>query len=155
MAKKITVIGYGNPLRGDDGVAHVVLDKLEEMLASDQSIASGGVELMRRHQLDVVDAELMSESSAIIFVDAHVSEKLGDVEITEIAGMRAKSVNVTHISSPEEIATLAREIYGVEPSVFVCAVRGFDFSFGASVTEPALRLAQSAAEELYRLIITL
>ncbi|OIO83595.1 MAG: hypothetical protein COW32_03740 [Candidatus Aquicultor secundus] len=146
MNKKTTVIGYGNPLRGDDGVAHLVLDELERILGVPD------IEIVRRHQLDVVDAELIGESHAVIFVDAHVSEQLGDIEVREITDARTDGINVTHISSPEELIVLAREIYGATPRAFVCAVRGYDFSFGAQVTEPTQRLARSAAGELYRLI---
>ncbi|MHB8841481.1 MAG: hydrogenase maturation protease [Candidatus Aquicultor sp.] len=149
MDTKTTVIGYGNPLMGDDGVAHIVLDELERLLGVPD------IEIVRRHQLDVVDAEAISKSHAVVFVDAHVSERLGDVEMREITGAQKDSINVTHISSPEELIVMAREIYGATPRAFVCAVRGYDFSFGAQLTEPAQKLARCAAEELCRLIETL
>ncbi len=157
MGSNIIVIGFGNTLRGDDGIARLVLRELEKRLdkSIDQTTGSSRIRLVLKHQIDIIDAEVVSESDVVIFVDAHVSERLNDIDIREITGRETTTVNVTHISSPEELIVAAKEIYGTTPRAFVCAVRGYDFEFGEQITEPAQRLAHSAAEQLFCLIETL
>jgi len=144
------VIGYGNPLRGDDGIAGVVLEEVHRLASSLQD-----VKLLYRHQLDIVDAELIRLCKAVVFVDAHASEDLSNLELRRIVPSAATASHTVHISSPEELLRLVNEVYEAYPQAFLCAVKGYDFSLGAPITEPALDAAGVAAREIIDLIASL
>ena len=150
MDRKIVIIGYGNELRGDDGVGLLVLDELSQAFSGRPDI-----HLIRRQQLDIADTEEISECRAVIFVDAHVSEKREDVELSELDLVESAPFVVTHISLPEELMAITKAVYDRTPPAFVCAVRGYDFSFGAPLTEAACALAEVAAGEIVQLVASL
>lgn len=66
MAKDthILVVAYGNPLRGDDGLAWRAADLLE------QGELTPRIEVVRLHQLTPEVAETVRSRDAVIFVDA-------------------------------------------------------------------------------------
>jgi len=144
------VIGYGNPLRGDDGVASVVLEEMRNLASPLQEIT-----FLYRHQLDIADAELIRLCKAVVFVDAHASEGLGDLELKRIVSSSSIPSHTVHISSPEELMHLVNEIYEAYPQAFLCAVKGHDFSLGAPITKPALRAAGIAAKKIIDLFTSL
>ncbi|HCG98574.1 MAG: hypothetical protein A2074_08465 [Candidatus Aquicultor primus] len=147
MDKNIVIIGYGNQLRGDDGVGLLVLDELSHTFAGRPDIC-----LIRRQQLDIADTEEISECRAVIFVDAHISEERGDVEINKIDLVEGATFVVTHISLPEELMSATQAIYDSAPPAYVCAVRGYDFAFGTTVTENARKLVAQAARDIVELV---
>ncbi|MCL4804536.1 MAG: hydrogenase maturation protease, partial [Anaerolineae bacterium] len=67
------VIGYGNPLRGDDGVGWRVVEALEESLSASSLIAV--------HQLTPELAGTISEVGQVVFVDATAGNSPGEVEL--------------------------------------------------------------------------
>jgi hydrogenase maturation protease len=147
MDKNIVIIGYGNQLRGDDGVGLLVLDELSHSFSGRPDIC-----LIRRHQLDIADTEDISQSRAVIFVDAHVSEEREDVELSELDLVEGATYVVTHISLPEELMSATQAIYGTAPSAYVCAVRGYDFEFGTAATENARKLVTQAARDIVEMV---
>ena len=61
--QQILVIGYGNPLRGDDGFGSLAANNVEERQIP-------GVEVIVSHQLNPELAAFLSESGHAIFLDA-------------------------------------------------------------------------------------
>lgn len=147
---RIVIIGYGNPLRADDAIGVLIIEELSQLLPPGDSI-----KLVARHQLDVVDAEIISDCQAVIFVDAHVDRRLEDIHIKTIVPPYEGIASTTHISSPEEMLKLTQSIYATAPPAYICAVRGYDFSLGGPVTGRALILVHRAALEIMGLVHTL
>ena len=81
----------------------------------------------------------MTRSRAVIFVDAHISEEREDVELSQLDLVEGAAFVVTHISLPEELMAITKAVYDRTPPAFVCAVRGYDFSFGAPLTRSHVR----------------
>ena len=73
--QKILVIGYGNPLRGDDGFGSLAASYVKERQIP-------GVEVIVSHQLNPEHAALLPESSHAIFLDAAVGDKPGTLRAT-------------------------------------------------------------------------
>ena len=147
MDRKIVIIGYGNELRGDDGVGLLVIDELAKTFS-----ARPDTKLIRRHQLDIADAEEISECRAVIFIDAHVSEERENVELSKLDLVEGATFVVTHISLPEELMSATQAIYDSAPPAYVCAVRGYDFEFGTTVTDIARKLVTQAARDIVELV---
>src|SRR5690349_3202000 len=66
-ARPALVIGYGNPLRGDDSLGYAVADQL---LSEPRPRGPDGLWIIRSQQLTPEMAEPLSRSDVAIFVDA-------------------------------------------------------------------------------------
>ncbi|MFP4437260.1 MAG: hydrogenase maturation protease [Chloroflexaceae bacterium] len=62
--RSLLIIGYGNPLRGDDGVGWHAAHKLA------RAICAPHVRVLACHQLTLDLAEPISQADAVIFIDA-------------------------------------------------------------------------------------
>src|SRR5688572_26950641 len=72
----ILIIGYGNPLRQDDGVGIQVVEQLQGLL---HNRIPEEVEVIARHQLTPELVEPISRASYVIFVDAAESGTPGEI----------------------------------------------------------------------------
>src|SRR5262245_29107852 len=62
--RRVLIIGYGNPLRADDGVGWQAARHLAELLRDEP------IEILALHQLTPELAEPISRADLIIFIDA-------------------------------------------------------------------------------------
>ena len=69
--KRPLVIGYGNPLRQDDGIGWRAADLLESYLPA------GSIDIRRKHQLTPELSDLISDASLVIFLDASIAQPPG------------------------------------------------------------------------------
>ena len=97
-ADGVLVVGYGNPLRGDDGVGW----RVAERLAADQRL--DGAAVLQRHQLTPELALDISAVSLVVFIDASRdlppgSVDVGRVERTDVAGRRRRTISAHPFSS--------------------------------------------------------
>jgi len=72
------VVGYGNTLRGDDGVG----PRVAELLAADPRLA--GAVVLARHQLTPELAADIAEAALVVFIDASENGKPGEISIRRI-----------------------------------------------------------------------
>ena len=127
------VIGYGNPLRGDDALGFLAAERLA------RTIADPAVTVMPVHQITPELAEPISRAARVIFIDACVGPEVGKiVERTVHVALPAASA-FTHHASPEGILAVALALYGRAPEAWLFSVAGADFSYSA---EPSPALAQ-------------
>ena len=84
---KVLVIGYGNPLREDDGIGWRVVEEIEngEIVGVLQSLGNCQLETVAVHQLLPELAGDVSEAELVIFVDASVEGKPGTIAVRELA----------------------------------------------------------------------
>jgi hydrogenase maturation protease len=125
-------IAVGNPLRGDDGVAHRVLDLLE---------TRAGTALLRVQQLVPELSEDIARAQNVIFVDAEVGPGLPYIE--QIAPRELRGSPLAHAMTPVEVVCLAARLFGFTGAAFVCHVPGFNFN-------PGQRLSSEAEENAHR-----
>jgi len=104
------LIACGNPLRGDDGVAHEVLRSLEP--APDR-------ELLSVQQLTPEIAAELARFERVVFLDADVSATTITIEPVSEA---LSSSPLSHWSSPAEIVALARGLYRFRGEALVCRI---------------------------------
>jgi len=76
---RLLILGYGNPLRGDDGVGWHAVHRLRERSAELDA------DVMSCHQLTPELAEAVSRAERVIFIDARVGPTPGTVEVSEVA----------------------------------------------------------------------
>jgi len=127
---RILIIAYGNPLRGDDGVAW----RAAELLS--QAGLPPGVEILTCHQLTPELAPAVSEAAGVLFVDAARSGPPGEV-MTAAIEPQAQPSSFTHEFFPASILQLARELYGRAPQAFAVSLCGRCFDHGEDLSPEA------------------
>jgi hydrogenase maturation protease len=122
----VLIIGYGNPLRCDDGVAWHVADAL-----SCQNLP--GVEIVVRHQLTPELASPVSQADTVLFVDAAEGAQAGELKWAAVTPQLTLGV-FFHEFSPRVILGLAQDLYGACPQAFVISLTGECFDHGETLS---------------------
>ena len=143
-AKRILVIGYGNPGRGDDGVGHYVIEALRRRLGQ-------AVDLLPLHQLTPVVAEAVADHDLVIFVDAHTGAYGEELRITPLRPEPGPLAFYHHMR-PGMVLALAKALYGREPEALMFSIRGYDFDFGTEISERTRRHADVAIERILEMV---
>jgi hydrogenase maturation protease len=113
------VVGYGNPLRSDDGVGW----KAAGRLATDPRFA--GAQVLQRHQLTPELALDISRADLVVLVDARSGQPAGTVSVERVEGVETAAACGTtwsHHLRPADLVALARELYGRAGEVHVVSV---------------------------------
>src|ERR1035441_2859434 len=121
MKSRKLVIGYGNPLRGDDGLGWEVAERLAA------SIANESVAFMAVHQLTPELAEPVSNAEMVIFVDASYEGKPGTWRCDEVKPAPATTSALGHHFSISGLLAYARAIFQASPQAFVVSVAAESF----------------------------
>jgi hydrogenase maturation protease len=138
------IIGYGNPLRSDDGFGWHAAMRLREI------IRDAGVEILAVHQLTPELMEPLSRVRRVIFIDAAVGEEPGKLTLATLATTGGPAPAFTHFATPAVLLEGARSLYGARPEALLITVVGLDFEIGAELSEPVRLALESLAEEKMR-----
>ncbi|NSW79478.1 MAG: hydrogenase maturation protease [Chthonomonadetes bacterium] len=140
------VIGYGNPLRGDDGFGMAVAEQVSRLLASET------VAVIACQQLTPELAEPISAVDTVVFVDVRVGEPIGLIECENLSPNPSAS-SVTHSLEPAGLLVLARELYGRVPqNAFLLTVRTTHFQYGEQLSPEVERAIPEAVERIRQIL---
>jgi hydrogenase maturation protease len=124
---RVLIIGFGNPLRCDDGLAWRVAEELSYQQLPDD------VEVITQHQLTPELAFAVSRAETVLFVDAAQGGEAGEASCVPVnLGQDARSL--THDLSPAGVLNLARVLYGALPRGFVLSLMGECFEHGEALS---------------------
>lgn len=135
----ILVIGYGNVLRGDDGVG-------QQAALAVESWKLPNVQVRAVHQLLPELAEPLSHADLAIFVDA--AQAFADADRSpgrmyeaalDPADARPPASGMAHTSSPESLLAMAEQLYGARPRAVMLSIPVERFEFGEALSPEALR----------------
>ncbi len=117
-SKPLLVIGYGNTARGDDGIAPVFMERLNEMHLP-------GVETRVDFQLQVEYAMELGDYRQLVFVDASMDTPapFSYAPLTT----DAERYFDTHSLSPAALVLLAETLFGARTPASILAIRGYTF----------------------------
>jgi hydrogenase maturation protease len=138
----VLVIGYGNTLRGDDGVGYQVTETVAEwQLSQVRSIAI--------HQLLPELAVDIAEVDLAIFVDAVVAHDPAnpDIAITPIFAGGDENFS-THIITPQLLLGMTQKLYGETPVAYLLTIPAIDFTLGTTLSSIACRGKKLALDYL-------
>lgn len=140
--KKCLIIGYGNTLRGDDGLGPYIVEHIQDAVAP----YGATVRTMTLHQLDVTLASQIPEVDMVFFVDARAddSEELVRIEQIEPAAEPVGLHHTSHTISVPVLLRIALDSYGAAPLCFCLMPKGYDFSIG-EIISPRARIAAACA----------
>jgi hydrogenase maturation protease len=122
------IIGYGNPLRSDDGFGWHASRSLARALSGQ------GAEVITCHQLTPELAEPLSQCSHAVFIDADAEGKPGEIHRRPIRPQAPASSSFTHTYTPSGLLASAQQLYGHRPQAIVITVTAQSFEFGDALT---------------------
>jgi len=134
------IIGYGNTLRGDDGVGPKVADFAE-------SQAWVGVKALTCALLTPELAEPIARAKHVIFVDASV-ESSRQVQFRELSPADSSQI-MAHAADPRALLALARDVFGRAPGAWWLTIPADNLSIGEDLS-PLTQRGYEIALELIR-----
>lgn len=124
---RVLVLGYGNPLRSDDGLGWQVGVQLF------RTNQSPNVEVLPCHQLTPELAEPISKAATVLFIDCAKDGAPGDFRCEEVH-WQTGSVSFTHDLSPKALLDLASQLFGSCPRAFLLTICGECFATGEALS---------------------
>jgi hydrogenase maturation protease len=116
VTREILVVGYGNVLRGDDGVGWAAADRV----AHDPRL--DGVTIVRLHQLTPELALDVSEARLVVLIDASGALPAGEIAVAEVPPAAGARTTWSHHLEPPTLLALAAELYGRTAPTFTVSV---------------------------------
>ncbi len=116
------IIGYGNPLRGDDGAGPLLAGKLAEQLSAAQAKIIIAHQLTPELALEIAAAKIHS----VLFIDA-TREQSTAVDIFPLIPDANGSCG--HQVAPQLLLQLAEQLYDRAVPGWLLTITGEDFSF--------------------------
>jgi hydrogenase maturation protease len=147
--QRVLIIGYGNPLRADDGVGWQAARRLAE-LRQDEF-----VETLALHQLTPELAEPISRADLVIFIDASHDGNPGSWKCERLVAGTTAGNSLAHHFTPASLLTYAQAIFQASPFALVISFSGASFAYREQLTpsvEKALpQVIQHVREQIARL----
>lgn len=134
---EIGIVGIGNPLRSDDGIASKICSIIEE-----QDWPYVSVFCVQQLQTELI--EYLLPFDILVFVDASF-----DGANIHFSPLRKSTLSSSsHHMSPEVLISLAQQLYGKKWDVRICAVKGFCFEIGNQLSPGAFSNVNNAVRYL-------
>lgn len=144
---KTLVIGYGNTLRGDDGVGPVVTQQIALW-------ALPHVQTRAVHQLTPELSEEIAQAEVVCFVDAWIqpSDKAPAFGKIEQLYPQSLETQLNHAWSPRLLLYLAKSLYGRVPTAYHLLIPAMQFDYGEVLSPLAIRGVDWAIQMIKTLV---
>jgi len=136
------VIGYGNTLRGDDGVGPRVAEAIEKLNLP-------GVRTLVCQQLSPEYADPVSRAHTVVFVDAAVDAPK-EVQLRKLEPGESSQL-LAHAADPRTMLALARDVFGHAPQAWWLTIPAVRLDFSETLTPEAQRGFAEALEKIQEL----
>jgi hydrogenase maturation protease len=136
------VIGYGNTLRGDDGVGPRVVEAVEKLKLP-------GVRTLICQQLSPEHAEPVSQARLVVFVDAAVDAPR-EVQFRKLEPAGSTQL-MAHAADPCTMLALARDVFGHCPEAWWLTIPAEHTGFSEELSPPVRRNLKTAVEKIQAL----
>jgi hydrogenase maturation protease len=139
---RVLIIGYGNPLRGDDAFGWIAAERLRER------IGDPDVEVLAVPQLVPELMEPISESGRVIFIDASNEGESGRLQCRHLEPDPRGSDALLHHMTPEALLAGARTLYGRVPEAVMYTVRAEQMEMSDTLTAEVEHALRQAVERI-------
>jgi hydrogenase maturation protease len=146
-ARRVLVIGYGNPGRRDDGLGPALAAEMEARKLP-------GLDVDSDYQLTVEDSHAVAGYDLVIFADAAL-EGREPFYFRPLEGRLDGPAGglSSHGVEAEEVLALAGELFGSRPEAYVLGIRGYEFGrFEEGLSARARANLTAARDFLVRVI---
>ena len=135
--KKIGIIGIGNPLRNDDGIGIVLLEKLNQI--QKQNTISENIELIDGGTGGMNLIHKFPQYDIIVFLDAvNFNGRPGDSKFFNLEEIQNKKISIktsTHCDDILKVINLSKHIDGKKPEKFIFfGIQAKDTSHGTNLS---------------------
>jgi hydrogenase maturation protease len=124
----ILIIGYGNTLRGDDGVGSRVAEAVEKLQLPN-------VRTLICQQLSPEHADPIASAETVIFVDAAVDAPK-EVQLRPLDPGPTSQL-MAHAADPRTMLALARDVFGHTPRAWWLTIPAVKLEFGEELSPEA------------------
>ena len=125
-SKEVIIFGIGNNGRQDDGLGWMFLDFLDEQ--------NTNIDIEYRYQLQIEDAELISNYDTVIFIDA-TKEATEEGFYLKPCHPSEKYSFSTHALKPETILYLSHKLYNHTPKTSIFGIQGYNWELKIGLSE--------------------
>lgn len=146
MSDPIRIIAWGNVGRRDDGSALVLAERLASRYAD-----AADVVIQEYHQLGPELVDDLHHCRLAIFMDAHTRPEAGEVIFEQIVPAQVGGLD-THHCSPEVLLGLTAAMQLRIPPAWLVGIRGYDWEFGDTLSEPTRQAMLQAEQHVTRLV---
>ena len=136
---KILVIGYGNTLRGDDGVGPRVAEAVGKLNLP-------GVQTLICPLLTPELADPISRAAEVIFVDAAVDAPK-EVQWRKLEPNETSQL-MAHAADPRTMLALARDVFGHVPEAWWLTIPAVDLGFSEEFSPTVQRGFAEAVDKI-------
>src|ERR1035437_8626097 len=124
----VLIIGYGNPLRSDDGIGWHAAQSLLNEWPADQ------VRVEAAHQLLPEMAAWIGDADCVIFIDAYWDAVPGRIRSHGVRPEKTVTASMTHHFSPQGLLANARQLFYHAPGAVLVTVGGSSFEHGEALS---------------------
>lgn len=143
---RVLIVGYGNPLRGDDGLGWHAARRLSENMRRED------VEILTCHQLTPELAERLSRVDRVIFIDAACTGAPGEVLQQAIQPDMSAAADFTHHFDIPALLACAQILFGACPQAVLCSVAAETFDLTESLSPAVEAAVPKLLELVHRLL---
>ena len=147
LRKRVLVYGYGNPGREDDGLGNEMAKMIQSWIDEHKL---GCMTTDSNYQINIEDADKVSEWDIVVFVDASKQENLREYKFTEVAPSDAKVEFTMHAVSPSYVLHLCEKLFNKTPETYVLAIKGYEWDFKEGLSDCAKLNMEQAFQFLTR-----
>ncbi|MBI1256250.1 MAG: hydrogenase maturation protease [Chloroflexi bacterium] len=141
----ILMIGYGNPLRCDDGLGQAVAQALQER------VTCSAVQVQTVYQLTPELVEPVSHACLVVFIDARTEGRPGEVFVETVTPLSTNGA-FTHNVTPATLLGMAYELYGAQPDGLLISIVGALFDYGTTFSVPIRQSLPAIIEQIEAII---
>ncbi len=151
-ARRVLVVGLGNPDRGDDGVGPFVIEKLAGRLPADVVVASSGIPVLSvMTEWADFDAVICVDAAAPLTAPGHIHRF--DLATTELP--REIPLASSHVLGLADAIGLSRALDLAPRDIIVFAIEGASFVGGAQMAPEVITAAAEVAARVVAEVATL
>jgi hydrogenase maturation protease len=137
------IIGYGNPLRGDDAVGWHIAQRL-----TNESEA----QVIACHGLLPELAAAIAHADEVIFIDADVGKFPGEIQRQTVQHDTKPVRAMLHALTPGQLLATAASVYHRAPEAVIITITGARFDYGERISPLVQRAADTVVEMVRRLL---
>lgn len=145
MARAL-IIGYGNPLRGDDGLGWHAAQRLVAVLEEQEA------QIIACHQLTPELAEPISCADLVVFIDAVQQEPAGQLSYQRITPEVSLPCTFSHHLTPLTLLAWAQGLYGTCPEAMLFSVSSQYFDCSEELSPPVAAVVPKLLEWICALV---
>jgi hydrogenase maturation protease len=147
MTGNALIVGYGNPLRGDDGVGQAVA------LAFAGEAAIEGVDALACHQLTPELAERFAAAARVVLVDVAAGCEAGGISVVPLQPAPAPASTLGHHVEPSQLLHMTQVLYGRSPEAYLVTVGAGSLELGEGLSAPVTAALPAVIATVRRLAL--